>query len=153
MVGFRGVYYECMHESERMNESSLRDVAVGAAREAGLMLRERFIRGDRAYDLKGERDIVAEADRAAESLILGRIRAIFPSHAVLSEESGEMASASASAYRWIVDPLDGTINFSRGIDEFCVSIALVERGVLVLGVVYEPSRDRMFVARRGRVRR
>ena len=86
-------------------------------------------------------------DQRAEGEILGRLRAAFPDDAILSEETG--AAAGRSGRRWIVDPLDGTTNYTHGLPIFGVSIALEAEARVVLGVVYDPSRDELFVAERG----
>src|SRR5262245_47234045 len=98
------------------------DVALDAAREAGAVLEEMFARGVQA-ETKGRFDLVSQADRAAEAVILRRIRAVFPSHQVIAEESGRHAGCD-TGYCWHVDPLDGTKNFARGYPAFAVSIAL-----------------------------
>lgn len=131
-----------------MDENKIREVALEAVMGAGAALRDHFTSGDRSYELKGERDILSEADLAAEQIILDRIRGTFPDHSILSEESGE--TMTGSPYEWIIDPMDGTINFSRGIADFCVSIGVSKDSVLELGIVYEPIRDRLFVAERGK---
>jgi myo-inositol-1(or 4)-monophosphatase len=87
-------------------------------------------------------------DRGAETIILDAIRARFPGHAVLAEESG--ARCGTEPHRWIVDPLDGTTNYAHGLPIYCVSIALELDGELAVGVLYDPSRDECFVAERGR---
>jgi myo-inositol-1(or 4)-monophosphatase len=121
--------------------------AVDIARESGALLADCFARGVRS-EAKGRFDLVTEADRAAEALILGRLRAEFPSHTVVAEESGKHAGSSASC-RWYVDPLDGTKNFARGYPAFTLSIALEYADQLVLGVVFDPIRQEMFSAERG----
>ncbi|HKA62073.1 MAG TPA: inositol monophosphatase family protein [Methylomirabilota bacterium] len=130
-----------------MSESS-RDVAVEAARQAGAFLRSRF--GTRpAVSYKGSpTNLVTEMDRGAEAIILDAIRRRFPSHSVLAEESGVLAGAEP--HRWIVDPLDGTTNYAHGFPIYGVSIALERDGVLEVGVIYDPSREEIFVAERGR---
>ena len=127
---------------------SFRDVAVEAARQAGAFLRSRF--GTRpAVSYKGSpTNLVTEMDRTAEAMILQAIRRRFPGHAVLAEESG--ALAGAEPFRWIVDPLDGTANYAHGFPIYGVSIALEHRGAIEVGVVYDPSREELFVAERGR---
>ncbi|NTW30926.1 MAG: inositol monophosphatase [Candidatus Moranbacteria bacterium] len=119
-------------------------VATDAAKEAGAILKELFADRMKRYEMKNAHDIVAEADLKSEAIILGRIKDAFPDHAILSEEAGE--NGKESEYKWIVDPLDGTINFSRGITEFCVSIAVSRYDELVFGLVYEPVSGRLFVA-------
>ena len=133
-----------------MENSALDDYvhhAAQIARDAGAILRDRF---GQPHDVrfKGTIDIVTEADRAAEDLIAARIRAMCPEHDLLCEE-GSVGESSGSPYRWVVDPLDGTTNFAHGFPTFAVSIALEEAGVPILGVVYDPLRDELFVAQRG----
>ncbi|HEY8532008.1 MAG TPA: inositol monophosphatase family protein [Limnochorda sp.] len=117
------------------------------AREAGEILRERYGRAHRV-EHKGPTDVVTEADRLSEAHILSRIRERYPDHDILSEESG-LQSRSGSV-RWIVDPLDGTANFAHGLPLFSVSIALEVDGALVAGAVYDPVRDELYSAARGR---
>jgi len=124
-----------------------RRVAVDAARAAGRLLREELA-GVRRIAYKGTpTNLVTEMDQRAEGEILGRLRAAFPDDAILSEETG--AAAGRSGRRWIVDPLDGTTNYTHGLPIFGVSIALEAEARVVLGVVYDPSRDELFVAERG----
>ncbi|MCA1850022.1 MAG: inositol monophosphatase, partial [Acidobacteria bacterium] len=95
-------------------------------------------------------NLVTEADLAAERLIVERIRSYYPRHAILAEESGASPhDLSASEYRWIIDPLDGTTNYAHGYPCFCVSIALARRDELLIGVIYDPMRDELFAAERG----
>ena len=139
--------------SERVLESpgmsSLeRRVAVDAARAAGRLLRDE-VSGTRRIAYKGApTNLVTEMDQRAEAEILGRLRAAFPEDAILSEESG--AASGRSGRRWIVDPLDGTTNYAHGLPVFGVSIALQAERRVVLGVVYDPSREELFVAEHGR---
>ena len=125
-----------------------RAVAVDAARRAGTFLRSRF--GTRpTISYKGSpTNLVTEMDRGAETIIVEAIRARFPDHAILAEESG--ALPGAPAHRWIVDPLDGTTNYAHGLPIYAVSIGLEVAGELAVGVVYDPSREECFVAERGR---
>ena len=127
------------------------DFAVALMREAGELLRGYWRRGVVA-EYKGEIDLVTEADRASERLILDRIRAAYPDHAILSEESGAItrgANSQPSRYQWIVDPLDGTTNFAHGYPIFSVTIALLVNEITELGVTYDPLRDELFTAKRG----
>jgi myo-inositol-1(or 4)-monophosphatase len=116
------------------------------AREAGALLRERI--DDRhTVQYKGEINIVTEADKLSEALIVERIRTSFPDHGILAEESPEMAKSSG--FRWIIDPLDGTTNYSHGYPVFCVSIALEVEGEIRFGAVYNPMLDELFTAEKG----
>ena len=121
--------------------------AAQIARDAGEVLRDRF---GQPHDVrfKGTIDLVTEADQAAEDLIAKRLRTLCPEHDLLCEE-GSVGATSGAAYRWVVDPLDGTTNFAHGLPTFAVSIALEDAGVPVVGVVYDPMRDELFVARKG----
>ena len=132
------------------------EVAETVAREAGVLLREFYRRGVRA-EYKGDVDIVTEADRASEKLISERLHAAFPDHGVYGEEGTR--SALESEYRWYVDPLDGTTNFAHGFPVFCVvlgcerrepGLAPEEDGEMVAGVIYDPLRDELFSAARGK---
>lgn len=133
-----------------MNEDSPKhflEVAVDAAREAGELLITEF---DRPQQLsyKGEVDIVTEADRKSESLIVARLLNRFPGHAILGEEGGT-TGAGGARYRWLVDPLDGTTNFAHGFPVFAVSIGLLENGEPLIGAVYNPVTRDMFTAIKG----
>src|ERR687893_748667 len=121
--------------------------AAQIARDAGAILRERFGQPHEVR-YKGTIDLVTEADRAAEDLIADRLRTVCPEHDLLCEE-GSVGATSGASYRWVVDPLDGTTNFAHGLPTFAVSIALEDVGVPVVGVVYDPMRDELFVARKG----
>src|ERR671921_134238 len=124
--------------------------AIQTAREAGKILADKFGRALQVSN-KGDIDLVTEADLAAERLIVERIRSYHPRHRILTEESGDVAEAGAadSAHKWIIDPLDGTTNYAHGYPCFCVSVALEHEGSVVVGVVYDPTRDEMFAAERG----
>lgn len=115
------------------------------AREAGALLLSYF--GKVAIEYKGEVDLVTEADRASEKLIVGRIRKQWPSHDLMGEEGSRQETGSD--FRWYVDPLDGTTNFAHGYPVFCVSIGLEHKGQRLAGVVYDPTRDEMFAAEKG----
>ncbi|MBI3596046.1 MAG: inositol monophosphatase [Nitrospirae bacterium] len=129
----------------------LRNTAIQAARAAGKVLRK-FFATEIRIDFKGEVNLVTEADRAAEVVIVRTIRKRFPDHRFLAEEGGEHATAESigSDHRWIVDPLDGTTNFAHSFPMFCVSIGLEIRGEIVQGVVYDPLREEMFLAEKGK---
>lgn len=121
-------------------------VAETAAREAGAIQKEFAIKGFRV-ERKGEIDLVTEADIACEEAIVKTIRASFPDHAILAEEKG--ASSGNSKYQWVIDPLDGTTNFAHGFPIYNASVALTLEGVIVVGAVYDPSRDEMYTAAKG----
>jgi myo-inositol-1(or 4)-monophosphatase len=132
------------------NLDELATIAVDVAREAGAILRDRF---GRPHDIhfKGALDMVTEADRASEALIAERLRARYPDHRLLGEEGarGAAETESTSPYRWVIDPLDGTTNFAHGMPGFAVSIGLERDGAPIVGVVFDPIRDELFVARQG----
>ena len=117
------------------------------ARDAGALLMGHFARHIR-IEYKGEVDLVTEADRASEKLIVERLRARWPEHGIVGEEGTR--TLPDAEYHWYVDPLDGTTNFAHGYPVFCVSIALARSdGQLDVGVLYDPTRDEMFAASRG----
>jgi myo-inositol-1(or 4)-monophosphatase len=124
--------------------------AVQTAREAGRVLTEKFGRALQVSH-KGDIDLVTEADLAAEKLIVERIRSYYPRHTILTEEAGEVEriAGADSSFKWVVDPLDGTTNYAHGYPFYCVSIALEHEGRIVVGVVYDPTRDELFAAERG----
>lgn len=128
--------------------------ALSIAEEAGRLLMDRYERVGR-IDFKSPRDVVTEVDHLSEELILGAIRAAWPADAILAEESGAHArrdgsQPTASTGRtWIVDPVDGTVNYANGIPFFCVSIALVVDGRPSVGVVHDPTRAESYAATAG----
>ena len=117
------------------------------ARDAGALLREMLDR-PREIAHKQRQDLVTDADRASEALILERIRAAFPDAAILGEETG--AHAGTGTERFIVDPLDGTTNYAHGYPLFCVSIAYERSGVVEAGAIYAPVLDRLYAGAPGR---
>ncbi len=116
------------------------------ARDAGTLLRERFD-GPRTIEHKSPKDLVTDADRASEALIVAAVRAAFPNAAILGEEGGSYAGTSGE--RFIVDPLDGTSNYAHHYPLYCVSIGYERDGVLEAGAIYAPVLDELFAARRG----
>src|SRR5712691_2965251 len=122
------------------------ETAVEIAREAGALLTTWFERRV-TVETKGEYDLVTEADRSSERLVVERLRTHFPSHGIVAEEGG--GHESSSEYRWYVDPLDGTTNFAHGFPCFNVTLALEQAGELIAGVIYDPTRNEMFAAERG----
>ena len=124
------------------------NIAIRAARLAGDLIVRHL---DRAQDLKiaakGYNDFVSEVDRLAESAIIETIHKAYPGHAILAEESGAQGD---DEYQWVIDPLDGTTNFLHGYPQFAVSIAQQHKGRLEQAVVYDPMRQELFTASRGR---
>ncbi|MFB3814400.1 MAG: inositol monophosphatase family protein [Terriglobales bacterium] len=116
------------------------------AREAGALLAGYFRRRI-GYEYKGDVDLVTEADRRSEALIVGRIHEYWPDHNIMGEEGTR--HESGSEWRWYVDPLDGTTNFAHGFPVFCVSLGLERKDELVAGVLYDPTRDELFAAEKG----
>lgn len=122
------------------------EAAVEIAREAGKVLREEQERPP-AIAYKGEFDLVTQADRRSESVIVSGLQKYFPEHAVAAEEG--TGKETASEFRWHVDPLDGTTNFAHGYPCFCVSMALARKNELLLGVIFNPVCNELFTATRG----
>jgi len=120
--------------------------AIEAAIGAGRVIAERYP-GERDITVKGFRDLVTDADTAAESLIVERIQAGFPDHAILSEEAG--GDPIGRGFTWVVDPLDGTTNYAHRHPVFAVSIGVLEEGRPLIGVIHDPLRNQTFAAQRG----
>jgi myo-inositol-1(or 4)-monophosphatase len=127
-------------------------IAVRAARRAGAIIN----RAARDVELlavarKRHNDFVTEVDKSAEAAIIEILHRAYPDHAILAEESGARAGAAGeSEYTWIIDPLDGTTNFIHGFPQYAVSIGLKHKGVLAQGVIYDPTKNELFTATRGR---
>jgi fructose-1,6-bisphosphatase/inositol monophosphatase family enzyme len=128
--------------------------ASALAEEAGRLLMDRYERVERV-DPKGPRDVVTEVDHLSERLIVDSIRRAYPADAILAEESGAherldgTAATAAIGRTWVVDPVDGTVNYANGIPFFCVSVALVVDGKPVVGAVHDPTRGESFAATSG----
>ncbi|MBI1983005.1 MAG: inositol monophosphatase [Acidobacteria bacterium] len=120
--------------------------AIDIAREAGGLLSE-FFKSPLEISYKRQSDLVTEADRRSEALIVQRLRGHFPGHDIVGEEGG--GRSTNADYCWYVDPLDGTTNFAHGFPVFCVTLGLAYHGEVVAGVVYDPTRDELFAAQRG----
>jgi myo-inositol-1(or 4)-monophosphatase len=139
-----------------MDLSQERKIAIEAASEAGKYLLERFRESTLpSVKSKGEHDILTQADLKAEEIILDRVQKHFPSHQILSEEAGLSKSVKSEESKeseslWLVDPLDGTTNFSMKNPLFGVSIGLRREGRMILGIVYSPVMGEMFVAEEGK---
>jgi len=122
-------------------------IAIKAAKRAGQLLSQNLGKANR-IEFKGAVNLVTEMDRRAEGLIIDTLKGAFPDHGILAEERDEMRSTSN--YRWIIDPLDGTTNYTHGFPIFSVSIALEKDGDVVLGVIYDPMLDELFTAEKGK---
>ena len=125
------------------------NIAVRAARRAGSIINRAALDGG-GFEVRAKRanDFVTQVDHAAEEAIIEIVRKAYPDHAVLAEESG--ITAGGADYQWIIDPLDGTTNFIHGFPQYCVSIAIRHRGDLAHGVIYDPGRNELFTASKGR---
>jgi myo-inositol-1(or 4)-monophosphatase len=127
--------------------SELLAVTEAAAQAGGRVLLDWYGRADLEVERKAQNDFVTRADRESEQAVLAVIRAHFPDHGVLAEEGG--LSGEGAELQWVIDPLDGTTNFTQGLPFFCVSVACLERGRPVVGAVLDPLRQELFVASRG----
>ncbi|MFA4875136.1 MAG: inositol monophosphatase family protein [bacterium] len=123
------------------------DTISGIARRAGKILLDHVGRVEHV-EYKGAIDLVTEVDRMSEAFIIAELSRAFPGDDILAEESG--GTKRGSARRWIVDPLDGTVNFAHGFPFFCVSIALEEDGEIVAAAIFDPNRDELFTAEKGK---
>jgi myo-inositol-1(or 4)-monophosphatase len=127
------------------------NIAVKAARAAGSIINRAALDVERlTISTKGVNDFVTEVDQAAEQVIIETLLTAYPGHAILAEESGRKHGAKHSDYLWIIDPLDGTTNFIHGFPVYAVSIALAFRGKVEQAVVYDPTRNDLFYASKGR---
>jgi len=126
-------------------------IAVRAARAAGDLIARYSSRVDTlTITPKGRNDFVSEVDKQAEREIIAILQKAYPSHGFLGEEGGRQNSAlGKSEFMWVIDPLDGTTNFLHGFPQYSVSIALLHKGKLECGVVYDPNRQELFTAKRG----
>ena len=129
-----------------MHVDNLLDIAIRATKESGLIQRE-WLGKEKRVELKGEINLVTEVDRICERKIIEIIEEAFPEHNILTEET-PMPEGS-SPYRWIIDPLDGTTNYTHGYPFFCTSIALELEGKVILGAIYDPLLDEVFTAQQG----
>ena len=127
-----------------------RDFAIDVARRAGALLVDSYERLDQV-DYKSKRDVVTNADYASEHLVIAAIKERFPDDGILAEESGEHAAVlrddgSHNGRLWVIDPLDGTVNYANGIPYYCVSIGLVIDHQPAVGVIFDPARDDLYDA-------
>jgi myo-inositol-1(or 4)-monophosphatase len=125
------------------------NIAVRAARKAGSIINRAALDGG-PLDVRSKRanDFVTRVDEAAEAAVIETVRKAYPEHGFLAEESGESAPDAETV--WIIDPLDGTANFIHGFPQYCVSIGVRHRGALAHGVVYDPVKNELFTASKGR---
>ncbi len=125
------------------------NIAVRAARRAGSIINRAALDGS-PLEVRTKRvnDYVTRVDRAAEEAIIETVRRAYPEHGFLAEESG--ASQGDTEYRWIIDPLDGTTNFIHGFPQYCISIGVEHRGSLAHAVIYDPVKNELFTASKGR---
>jgi myo-inositol-1(or 4)-monophosphatase len=125
------------------------NIAVRAARRAGSIINRAALDGA-PLNIRSKRvnDFVTQIDQAAEEAIIQTVRRAYPDHAFIAEESG--TTAGDAEYRWIIDPLDGTTNYIHGFPQYCVSIAVQHRGSIAHGVVYDPLKNELFTASKGR---
>ncbi len=141
-------------QGHRMTQVALHpmlNVAIKAARAAGAIINRASMDLDiLKINSKSPNDFVTEVDHAAEEIIIDTLLQAYPEHAILAEESGRTRGAKHSEFVWIIDPLDGTTNFIHGFPVYCVSIALAHRGVVQQAVVYDPTRNDLFYATKGR---
>ena len=127
--------------------TSYKDVLIEAATEAGNIIRHYFQGTFTIGNKEGINNLVTEVDTKAETKIIEIIKSHFPDHHIISEEVGELFMDSP--YQWIIDPIDGTVNFAHGIPICCVSIGLTHNKELILGAVYNPMMNEFFFAERG----
>jgi myo-inositol-1(or 4)-monophosphatase len=123
-------------------------VAIESAKEAGRFLKLNLGKVKNIESKKEEINLVTEIDKGSEKKIIDFLKSRFPNHSILAEESGE--TNSGSDFKWIIDPLDGTTNYTHSFPVFCVSIALEFKGEVILGVVYDPNLDELFYAEKGK---
>ena len=125
----------------------LKELLITATRAAGAHVKDRFHTSFTIENKAGVNNIVTEVDKQSEAIIISMIRAHYPEHTILAEESG--LKETSSEYEWIIDPIDGTTNFAHGIPLCCVSVGLRKGGELVLGAVYNPMMGEFFFAEKG----
>ncbi len=128
--------------------AELKEVLLEATREAGKIIAHYFQGSFAVENKEGINNLVTEVDKHAESRIIEIIKSNFPDHSIISEEVGEMIQDSP--YKWIIDPIDGTVNFAHGIPLCCVSIGLKHEKQLILGAVYNPMMNELFFAEKGK---
>ena len=127
------------------------NIAIKAARRAGAVINRASL-GGAPLDVRSKQvnDFVTQVDKDAEAAAIEVVRKAYPDHAILAEESGAEAGGAKSEYRWIIDPLDGTTNFIHGFPQYCVSLGVHYRGAPAHAVVYDPGKNELFTASKGR---
>lgn len=125
------------------------DTAIEAAKEAGAILREGYDTTFKIDNKTGRNNLVTEYDIASEKAIISHIKKSFPEHRFLAEESGSTGNEDTNEIMWVIDPLDGTVNFAHAIPIFSVSIAAIQNGEILCGVIYQPLLDELFYAAKG----
>jgi myo-inositol-1(or 4)-monophosphatase len=138
LAGLDMLYYLC---------TMLKTTLIKAAERAGGVLKQYYGSNFQVSNKEGVNNLVTEADHAAEKAIMEIIRNDYPDHYILSEESGDMPTDSS--YKWIIDPLDGTVNFAHGLPLCCVSIGLEQDGEMIMGAVYNPFFNEFYFAQKG----
>lgn len=126
--------------------NNFKERAIEIAREAGIFLKDKLYTVH-TINYKGDINLVTEVDKISEEIITSKIKTLFPDHDILGEEFTDINSGSD--FRWIIDPLDGTTNYAHGFPFFCVSLALEKENTVIIGIVYDPMLDEMFVAEKG----
>ena len=133
------------------NLHPMMNVAIKAAREAGKIINRAALDVESVrVSQKQVNDFVTEVDQASEQIIIETLLTAYPGHGILAEESGQEHGAKDSEFVWIIDPLDGTTNFIHGFPVYCVSIALAVKGKVEQAVIYDPNRNDLFTATKGR---
>jgi myo-inositol-1(or 4)-monophosphatase len=126
----------------------LKSTLLRAALESGKLIKEFSTREFTISNKEGINNLVTEVDHASEKLIMDIIREEFPGHYILTEESGDLKKDSS--YKWIIDPIDGTVNYANGIPLCCVSIAVENDGLMIMGAIYNPFLEEFFFTERGK---
>jgi len=124
-----------------------KSVALAAVKTSGkaiLKLQQTSLK----YSMKNPRDVLTEADLKSEKIIVAAIKKNFPDHGILSEEMGTYQTGAA--YVWVLDPIDGTINYLNKLEEYCISLALTHKGKVTLGIIYQPALNKLFIAEQGK---
>jgi len=130
-----------------MIEEELKRIALKAVKEGGAILME-YLGKVQSIDYKGEINLVTEVDRRSEEVVMGIIKDSYPDHRILAEETGD--SGESSSFKWIIDPLDGTTNYAHGYPCFCISLAIEHEGEVIYATVYDPVREELFTAEKGK---